>query len=133
MSDSRLIAGNRLWLAVVEDGMRHRVTAGRCCLLALRRPGSGWGGMRVTTERGHRGGPGLAMVCGAVAVLVVAGCASAAKSPSPVPATAQSLPGFTWSAAPAPPLSPRFAHASVWTGTEFLIWGGVQDNQGQPE
>jgi hypothetical protein len=92
------------------------------------------------------------MVCGAVAVLVVAGCASAAKSPSPVPATVasracsaqppgcgsaqattQSLAGFTWSAAPAPPLSPRFAQASVWTGTEFLIWGGVQDNQGQPE
>lgn len=86
------------------------------------------------------------MICGAVAVLVVAGCAGPAKSPSPVPATAaswacsaqppgcgsaqgtpQSLAGFTWSAAPAPALSPRSGQASVWTGTELLIWGGTED------
>ena len=84
------------------------------------------------------------MICGAVAVLVVAGCASPAKSPSPAPTTAASracsaqppgcgsgqgtlasLAGFTWSAAPAPPLSPRSGQASVWTGTGLLIWGGV--------
>ena len=46
--------------------------------------------------------------------------------------TAESLAGFTWSAAPAPPLSARIAQASVWTGTELLIWGGVEDSQGQP-
>lgn len=87
------------------------------------------------------------MICGAVAVLVVAGCATSAKSPSPVRTTAASrtcsaqppgcgsaqgtaknLAGFTWSAAPAPPLSPRIAQASVWTGTEFLIWGGMHEN-----
>jgi hypothetical protein len=85
------------------------------------------------------------MSCGAVAVLLVAGCASPAKPPSPVPAAAaswacsgqppgcgsaqgtpQSLAGFTWSAAPAPPLSPRSGQASVWTGTELLIWGGTE-------
>jgi hypothetical protein len=89
------------------------------------------------------------MICGAVAVLVVAGCASSAKSPSPVPTTAASwacsaqppgcgsaqgtadiLAGFTWSAAPAPPLSPRIAQASVWTGTELLIWGGTEEDHG---
>ena len=108
------------------------------------------GGMRVDTERGHRGGSALAMICGAVAVLVVAGCASSAKSPSPVPVTAaswacpaqppgcgsaqgtpQSLAGFTWSAALAPPLSPRSGQASVWTGAELLIWGGTE--YGGPE
>lgn len=39
--------------------------------------------------------------------------------------TAENLAGFTWSAAPVPPLAPRIAQASVWTGTEFLIWGGM--------
>jgi len=92
----------------------------------------------------------LAVICGALAVLVVAGCASSVKSPSPVPTTsaswacsaeppgcgsaqgtAESLVGFTWSAAPAPPLSPRIAQASVWTGTKLLIWGGMHENQGQ--
>jgi hypothetical protein len=87
----------------------------------------------------------MALICGAAAVLVVAGCASPAKPPSPVPATAgswacsaqppgcgsaqgtpRSLAGFTWSAAPAPPLSPRSGQASVWTGTELLIWGGTE-------
>jgi hypothetical protein len=89
------------------------------------------------------------MICGAVAVLVVSGCGSPAKPPSPVPATAasracsaqppgcgrgqgtaESLAGFTWSAAPAPPLSPRIAQASVWTGTELLIWGGSEESHG---
>jgi hypothetical protein len=92
------------------------------------------------------------MTCGAVAVLAVAGCASSATSPSPLPTTAaswacsaqppgcgspqgtaQSLAGFTWSAAPAPPLSPRTGQASVWTGTELLIWGGSGETQGQAE
>lgn len=48
-------------------------------------------------------------------------------------AMARSLAGFTWSAAPAPPLSARFAQASVWTGTELLIWGGVEFNQGMAD
>lgn len=89
------------------------------------------------------------MVSGTVTVLVLAGCASSAKSPSPVPTTAaswacsaqppgcgsaqgtaESLADFTWSAAPAAPLSARIAQASVWTGTEFLIWGGMEENKG---
>jgi len=88
------------------------------------------------------------MISGALAVLVVAGCASpAAATPPRFPAgggacsgqppgcgsaqaTAQSLAGFTWSAAPVPPLSPRLAQASVWTGTELLIWGGLEEDQG---
>lgn len=89
------------------------------------------------------------MISGAVAVLAVAGCASAspAKYPSATTttcsaqptgcgsaqATPQSLAGFTWAAAPAPPLSPRYAQASVWTGSELLIWGGVGYSQEQPE
>ena len=44
--------------------------------------------------------------------------------------TAESLAGFSWSAAPAPPLSPRIGQASVWTGTELLIWGGSEEDQG---
>src|SRR5579863_2188644 len=91
---------------------------------------------------GHSDGSIWTMIWGAVAVLVVAGCATtitSAKSSSPCSAqppgcgstlaTAQSLAGFTWSAAPAPPLSPRTAQASVWTGAELLIWGGAEDNQ----
>jgi hypothetical protein len=89
------------------------------------------------------------MICGAVAVLVIAGCASSAKSPGPTPTTAaswgcsaqppgcgsaqgtaESLAGFTWSAGRTPPLSPRIAQASVWTGTELLIWGGSEENHG---
>jgi len=83
------------------------------------------------------------MISGALAVLlVVAGCTSPAGggacSGQPpgcgsAQATAQSLAGFTWSAAPAPPLSPRLAQASVWTGTELLIWGGMPDSQGLTE
>jgi hypothetical protein len=107
------------------------------------------GVMQLKAERRHRGGSALATICGAVAIVVLAGCANSAKSPSPVPTTAaswacsaqppgcasakgtaKSLTGFTWSAAPAPPLSPRIAQASVWTGTDFLIWGGMEENQG---
>ncbi len=86
------------------------------------------------------------MICGAVAVLVVAGCAGSAKSPpagggacsaqppgcGSAQGTAAGLAGFTWSAAPAAPLSPRFAQASVWTGTQLLVWGGVEWAQGPP-
>jgi hypothetical protein len=84
------------------------------------------------------------MISGALAVLAVAGCSSPAKSPSTTAATcsaqppgcgsaratAASLAGFTWSAAHAPPLSPRIGQTSVWTGTELLIWGGSEENQG---
>lgn len=45
--------------------------------------------------------------------------------------TSQSLADFAWSAAPAPPLSSRFGQTSLWTGTEFLVWGGVQENRNQ--
>jgi hypothetical protein len=51
------------------------------------------------------------------------GCGSARS-------TAQRLADFTWSGAPAPPLSPRIAQGSVWTGTELLIWGGSQQDRG---
>jgi hypothetical protein len=53
--------------------------------------------MGVDAERGHRLGSAVAMSCGALAVLAVAGCASPAKSPSPVTTTAvrsTTPPGF---------------------------------------
>jgi len=87
------------------------------------------------------------MISGALAVLLAAGSTTAVLSTTvagfpaeggpcsaqppgcgSAQATAESLVGFTWSAAPAPPLSRRTAQASVWTGTELLMWGGTESN-----
>jgi hypothetical protein len=75
---SGALAGNRPWLAAVKDGMRRSVIAGRCCGSVGRRFASGfccrW--MRVNTQHRHRLGSALAIISGALAVLVVAGCTS---------------------------------------------------------
>src|SRR5258708_188851 len=100
--------------------------------------------MGVSTERVHRAGSALAMICGALAAFIVAGCAGPAKSPSSVtttaarsttrsrlpadggacsaqppgcgsaPGTAESLAGVTWSGAPAPPLSAPAGRGAGW-------------------
>lgn len=111
----------------------------------------------MNTERGHRAKSALVMICGALSALAAAGCAGPATSPSPsttvapsimpsrlpaaggpcsarppgcgsIQGTVKSLAGFTWSAAPAPPLSSRLGQASAWTGSEFLIWGGLEQD-----
>lgn len=33
--------------------------------------------------------------------------------------------GDAWRAVPSPPIAPRQQAASVWTGTEWIVWGGV--------
>lgn len=38
---------------------------------------------------------------------------------------------MTWSAAPKPPLSPRYGSTTVWTGTSLLVWGGVDNRKGE--
>jgi hypothetical protein len=104
-------------LAVVEDGMRHLVIV-IGALTVLLAAGSATDVLSTTVARfPAEGGP-----CSAQPP----GCGSAQ-------ATAENLAGFTWSAAPVPPLSPRFAEASVWTGTELLIWGGAEWNQGMAD
>jgi len=35
--------------------------------------------------------------------------------------------GDRWTTLPAVDLEPRFASSAVWTGTELLVWGGVDD------
>jgi hypothetical protein len=42
--------------------------------------------------------------------------------------TASALAAGTWSSFPAGPLSPRGGQGSVWTGHEFVIWGGAVAN-----
>ncbi|UBM59981.1 hypothetical protein LAG90_04870 [Marinilongibacter aquaticus] len=36
-----------------------------------------------------------------------------------------SLASYSWSMLPACPLSPRYGHSAVWTGTEMIVYGGT--------
>lgn len=86
-----------------------------------------------------------AMICMVLALLGIGGCGPATPSKLPAPGgpcsaqppgcgsaqgTGPNLAGYTWSAAPAPPLSSRSSQTSVWTGTQLLVWGGMLYNQG---
>ena len=103
------------------------------------------GRMRASAKRAHLVASAVAMVCIALALFMAEGCTGPA-TPARFPAaggscsaqppgcgTAQgaapNLAESTWSAAAAPPLSSRLSQASVWTGTELLIWGGLQMGQ----
>ena len=58
-------------------------------------------------------------------------CSGQAPGCGSAQGTARSLAGFSWSAVAAPPLTSRFGQSSVWTGSELLVWGGVQENRSQ--
>jgi hypothetical protein len=50
----------------------------------------------------------------------------AAGEPS-TPGSPSALTAARWSALPPGPLASRYNQVSLWTGTDFLIWGGVSD------
>jgi hypothetical protein len=71
---------------------------------------------------------------GVVLLALVAGVALAARSTDERPATTSltstttTLPPGTWRAIAQPALSPREDAPSIWTGTEWLVFGGRQGN-----
>ena len=102
-------------------------------------------GRSVINDERRRLAPMSAMICIVLALLGIGGCGAATPSKllalgGPCSAqppgcgsaqgTGPNLAGYTWSAAPAPPLSSRSSQTSVWTGTQLLVWGGMLYNQG---
>lgn len=60
----------------------------------------------------------------AAAVVVILGAALAAWSPWRQAAPAHPPVSGQWIPVPAAPLSPRTHASMLWTGTEFIVWGG---------
>ena len=52
---------------------------------------------------------------------------SVLKSASPA-ASAANLAHGRWTSLPSAPIAPRGSPAAVWTGTEMLVWGGLDNN-----
>jgi hypothetical protein len=59
---------------------------------------------------------------------VVGPCAGQPPGCGTARGDAQALAGGTWSSFSSGPLSPRGGQGSVWTGHEFVIWGGASGN-----
>lgn len=59
-------------------------------------------------------------VLGATALAVLAVGTLRDPSAPPTPPTA----GVEWGSLPPAPLSARLGHSGVWTGSEFIVWGG---------
>jgi hypothetical protein len=58
------------------------------------------------------------------------GCSAQSPGCGSAQGTAARLATMTWSTAPSPPLTPRYGSTTVWTGTELLVWGGVDNQNG---
>lgn len=88
----------------------------------VRMPDLAVGALRGRRHRGLRLAAAFVAVALAVGVPVLLG--RHASSPTTVPGRGLPLTRGQWARLPAAPIAPRMAAASVWTGSQMLVWGG---------